>query len=147
MTAGKAFFDTNVLVYAYDASEPRKRDIARALLFDRLGAGTGCTSTQALAEFFSVVTTRGEVPLEAQAAAWLVMQLPAEAIVAPGITTLRAAVRRSGGGDISIWDALIVEAAREAGADVLFTEDRRLLAAIENGSAGVRGIDPFATDG
>jgi predicted nucleic acid-binding protein len=146
MTAGKAFFDTNVLVYAYDASEPRKRDIARALLFDHLGAGTGCTSTQALAEFFSVVTTRGEVTLGAQAAAWLVEQLPAEAIVAPGIVTLRAAARRSGGA-VSIWDALILEAAREAGVDVLFTEDRRLLAAIEHGSAEMRGIDPFATDG
>ena len=30
----------------------------------------------------------------------------------------------------SIWDALIVEAAREAGAEVLYTEDRRLLRAV-----------------
>ena len=156
----RAFFDTNVLVYAHDAAEPRKRDVARGLIFEHLGAGALCTSTQALAEYFSVVTSKGEAPLGARAAAWLIEQLPADAVVAPGVGTLRAAVRRCVAGDLSIWDALIVEAAHEAGAEVLYTEDRRLLR-VANGEPGdgrslrggaargaeprsLRAVDPFA---
>lgn len=141
----KAFLDTNVLVYAHDASEPRKRDVARALLLDHLGTGTLCVSTQALSEYFSVVTTRGEIPLSETAAAWLIEQLPVTAIVAPTLQALRAAVRRCGStAGLSIWDALLLETAREAGADVLFTEDRRLLRAVADDSGGLRAVDPFA---
>ena len=44
-------------------------------------AGTLRTSTQALAGSFSVVTRRGETPLDARAAGWLIEQLPEEAVV------------------------------------------------------------------
>jgi predicted nucleic acid-binding protein len=142
--SGKAFFDTNVLVYAHDASAPRKREIARALLLEHLGADTLCTSTQVLAEYYSVVTRKGEVPLSGQAAAWLIEQLPAEAVVTPGLAGLRAASGRCAAGGLSIWDALIVEAALEAGATLLYTEDARLLRALEGDARGLRGQDPFA---
>ena len=158
--SARAFFDTNVLVYAHDAAEPRKRDVARGLILEHLGAGALCTSTQALAEYFSVVTSKGETPLDARAAASLIEQLPADAVVAPGFGTLRAAVRRCNAGDLSIWDALIVEAAREAGAEVLYTEDARLLRAVNGepddgrslrgGAArgaeprSLQAVDPFA---
>jgi len=145
--AQKAFFDADVLVYAHDASAPRKRDIARALLFDHLGAGSLCVSTQALSEYYSVLTTRGEVRLEARAAAWLIEQLPAGVVVAPSLETLRAAVKRSAGGSLSIWDGLILETAREAGAELLYTEDRRLLAAVDEERDGVRALDPFREQG
>ncbi|GEM_PF-434645 len=145
--AQKAFFDTNVLVYAHDASAPRKRDIARALLFDHLGAGSLCVSTQALSEYYSVLTTRGEVRLGAEAAAWLIEQLPAGVVFAPSLDTLRAAVRRSAGGSLSIWDGLILETAREAGAGLLYTEDRRLLAAVDEARDGITALDPFREQG
>ena len=139
-----AFLDTNVLVYAHDASAPRKRDIARALILEHLGAGSLRTSTQALAEYFSVVTGKGEVPLDARAAGWLIEQLPDEAVVTPGLTQVRAAARRCVAGGLSIWDALIVEAAREAGAEVLCTEDAQLLRAVSPEADGLRAVDPFA---
>jgi predicted nucleic acid-binding protein len=145
--AQKAFFDTNVLVYAHDASAPRKRDIARTLLFDHLGAGSLCVSTQALSEYYSVLTTRGEVRVEPQAAAWLIEQLPAVVVVAPSLETLRAAVKRSAGGSLSIWDGLILETAREAGAELLYTEDRRLLTAVDEARDGIRALDPFREQG
>lgn len=142
--AGRVFLDTNVLVYAHDASEPRKRDLARALLLDHLGAGTLSVSTQALSEYYSVVTTRGEHRLSPAAAAWLIDQLPAGAVVAPTLHTLRAAVRRCrSSAGLSVWDALLLETAREAGADVLFTEDRRLLRAVADDPGGLRAVDPF----
>ena len=132
-----------MLVYAHDASELRKREIARALILEHLGTDTLCTSTQALAEYFDVVTRKGEVPLSAQAAAWLIEQLPAEAVVTPGLAGLRAAAGRCAGG-LSIWDALIVEAAYEAGATLLYTEDAELLRALEGEAGGLRAQDPFA---
>jgi predicted nucleic acid-binding protein len=44
------FLDTNVLIYAYDPSTPRKQQIAQSLLRRAL-AGEIVTSTQVLAEF------------------------------------------------------------------------------------------------
>ena len=139
------FFDTNVLVYAHDADAPRKRDVARALLLEHLGAGTFRTSTQVLAEYFSVLTTKGEVPLPASSAGWLAEQLPADLVVAPGIAALRAATRLSASLGISIWDASIAQAAADCEARVILTEDARLLAALSSaGGDGPRGEDPFA---
>jgi len=140
-----AFFDTNVLVYAHDADSPKKRDVARALLLEHLGAGTFRTSSQALAEYFSVLTTNGSVPLSPAAAGWLADQLPADAVVTPGLATLRAAVRLSASLGLAIWDALILQAAIACGAGVVLTEDAHLLSALEApGFDGLRGEDPFA---
>jgi predicted nucleic acid-binding protein len=140
----RTFFDTNVLVYAHDASEPRKRDAARALLLEHLGAGTLCTSTQVLSEYFSVVTTRGETRMDPGAASWLVEQLPAEAVATLGVDGLRAAVARCARGGLSIWDALVVEAARSAGAEVVLTEDAGILRAVSPATDGLCAEDPFA---
>jgi predicted nucleic acid-binding protein len=141
----RAFFDTNVLVYAHDASEPRKRDVARALLLEHLGAGTLCTSPQVLSEYFSVVTTKGETRMTADAASWLVEQVPPEAVVTLGLDGLRAAVARCARGGLSIWDALVVEAAVAAGAKVLLTPDAGLLRAVTPSADGLSAVDPFAT--
>jgi predicted nucleic acid-binding protein len=142
--SAQAFFDTNVLVCAHHASERRKRDVARTLLVDHLGAGTFFSSTQVLAEYFSVVTCKGQVPLAPSAAAWLIDQLPAHTVVAAGVVTLRAATRLSAATGLAIWDTLIVATARAAGADTLQTEDervRRAAAALCDGdlSPGRRG--------
>ena len=46
------FFDTNVLVYAQDDSDPRKRAIAIDLITHALEVNhDGCISTQVLQEF------------------------------------------------------------------------------------------------
>ena len=154
----RTFFDTSVLVYAHDASEPRKRDVARRLLLEHLGAGTFCTSVQVLAEYFSVVTTKGEARLDAASARWLVEQLPADDLVAAGPRTLRSAARlcaataapsatgasATAAAGLSIWDALVVETAIEAGAQALYSEDARLLRAVAAAVPDLRAEDPFA---
>lgn len=145
--ARRAFFDTSVLVYAHDASEPRKRDIARALLLEHLGAGTLLTSTQVLSEYFSVVTTKGETRMDPGAASWLIEQVPPEAVVTLGPDGLRAAVARCARGGLSIWDALVVEAARSAGAEVLLTEDAGLFRYVGQATDGLHAEDPFVAFG
>lgn len=148
----RTFFDTNVLVYAHDASEPRKRDAARSLLLEHLGAGTFCTSVQVLAEYFSVVTTKGEPRLDAASARWLVEQLPADALTAAGPRTLRSAARlcavtatAAPDAGLSIWDALVVQTALEAGAESLYSEDARLLRAVAAAVPRLRAEDPFTS--
>ena len=50
MTA-KRFFDTNVVIYAYDDSEPTKQAVARSLLLNAAATTTGVISTQVLGDF------------------------------------------------------------------------------------------------
>src|SRR3954449_6179230 len=53
-----AFFDSNILTYTDDASEPRKRDIATSLVGGHQRAGTAVYSVQVMQEFFAVVTRK-----------------------------------------------------------------------------------------
>jgi len=55
---GLAFFDTNVLVYADDASSPEKRERAIALFAEHLRRGTAVVSLQVLQEYFAAATRK-----------------------------------------------------------------------------------------
>jgi predicted nucleic acid-binding protein len=50
--AENRLLDTNVLVYAYDVSEARRRAIAKGLVDDVWKAGGGVLTLQNLSEFF-----------------------------------------------------------------------------------------------
>ena len=50
--------DTNVLVYAYDRTEPAKQARALALLRQIPFSGEGAISTQVLVEFYNAGTRR-----------------------------------------------------------------------------------------
>lgn len=52
----RAFFDTNVLVYLFDADAPDKQERARALLQAEVARGRAVLSTQVLQEFCVAVT-------------------------------------------------------------------------------------------
>lgn len=117
------FVDTNVLAYAHDASDLRRQPVAAALLDDLWGSRTGVLSTQVLTEFYAVATRKFDPPLarrEARAlvdayAAWPVVQVDPPLIVAASALEEQHS--------LSIWDALIIEAARRGGAERLVSED------------------------
>jgi predicted nucleic acid-binding protein len=122
-SAGRTFVDTNVLAYAHDASETEKQPLARAVLEELWNDRTGVLSTQVLQEFYVVATRKFRPPLpRAEAreilalyATWPVVQVDVELILdAAGLEDAE---------QLSFWDALIVEAARRAGADRLVSED------------------------
>jgi predicted nucleic acid-binding protein len=50
MTANQ-FLDTNILVYAFDSSDPAKQQWAEQLIAEAARSGTGWLSTQVLGEF------------------------------------------------------------------------------------------------
>lgn len=55
--------DSNVLVYAYDRSEPQKQTQAVRVLDHWMAGYLGVLSTQVLAEFFMTVTKKIIAPL------------------------------------------------------------------------------------
>jgi len=118
-----SFVDTNVLVYAHDRAEPRKQPIARALL-DRLWRQrTGVLSTQVLQEFYVIATRKFDPPLRRAAAREIVALYSTWPVVQVDVALILAASKLEEYHSFSFWDALIVEAARRAGATRLLTED------------------------
>lgn len=137
-SAGRAFVDTNVWVYAFDDAEPAKRDRARALLADP--PGTLVVSAQVLGEFYVVVTRRLAAPVDPQVARAAVDQLCRLPVVPVDAELVRAASGTAQSAQLSYWDALIVEAAATAGCDRLLTEDLAAGTTIRS----VRIENPFA---
>ena len=139
----RIFVDTNVLVYAYDRSEPQKQQQALQAL-DRLAVtGVGAISTQVLSEFFVAVTHRISAPLSVDEAyervknylqSWTILNLT-------GIVVLEA-VRGVRDHQFNFWDAQIWAIARLNQITVIFSEDFDTGAVVE----GVRFVNPFAED-
>lgn len=134
------FIDTNVLVYAHDRSETRKQPIAQALLDDLWRQRTGTLSTQVLQEFYVVATRKFDPPLRRAAAREIVALYSQWPTVQVDVALILAASELEERHTLSFWDALIVEAARRAGATRLLTED--LQAGRQVG--GVKLNNPFA---
>ena len=59
----RVFIDTNVLVYAYDRSEPEKQRRALETLDQLVSARAGVISPQVMSEFFVTVTRKIASPL------------------------------------------------------------------------------------
>jgi len=135
----RAFVDTNILVYVFDPDATAKQTCARNLVIDHLGSSALALSTQVLLEFYWTVTREPEVPLPHPVAAGFARQLLAAHVVTPSADLVAAAMERSGASTLSIWDALILEAAESCGASVLCTEDKHLLSV----RAGIEIVDPF----
>jgi len=133
------FVDTNVLVYAHDASEAVKQPIAQAVLEQLWTDGGGALSTQILQEFYVVATRKLQpamTPREAREIIELYSTWPV-VVIEPSLILNASLLHERN--QLSFWDALMVEAARVAGAGRLLTED------LQDGQviAGVRIENPF----
>jgi predicted nucleic acid-binding protein len=132
-----SFIDTNVVVYAFDTSEERKRERALELLADP--SLDAVFSAQVLSEFYWIVTRKLAPPLEEGAAHDVVRSLSEGVVVPTDATLVDAAIGLARRHQLAFWDAAIVAAARRAGCDELLTEDLSDGATIE----GVRIRNPF----
>ena len=135
----KFFFDTNVLVYLFDADSPGKRKQARALFQAHAGAGDILLSTQVLQEFYVVVTRKLARPLDAAAAGEAVVNFAELPIVNIDSKLVLAAIHRSRGSRLSFWDALVVQAAIEGNASTLYSEDMQDGMTLD----GLKVVNPF----
>lgn len=117
----RRFFDTNILVYAYDARHPAKREIARSLLEDAVGSGSLVVSSQVLVEFYASCV-RKNILSGSQALALLRLWSEHDAVAQTPELVLRG-IELHQKHSLSQWDGLIVQAALDARCDVLLSED------------------------
>lgn len=136
-----AFIDTNVLLYAYDASAGRRHDRAAALVGDLAGRRVAATSIQVLQEFYVNVTRKIAKPLTHDVAVERVQAFARWPIHVPHARDVVAAARISNDAQLSVWDAMIVRSASRLGCAVVWTEDLNPGQPIE----GVAVRDPFAS--
>ena len=132
-----SFLDTNILVYAYDRDAPAKRKIAVGIVEDGWNQpGSVAISVQVLQELYVNLNRRG-VPREESAV--IVGDLTLWPVVENTLDLLGSAFGEQVRWKISFWDALIVAAARAAGASELVTED------LNHGQdyGGIRSTNPF----
>ena len=117
------FVDTNVLVYARDASEPRKQPAAARWIRSLWERGDGRVSVQVLQEYYVTVTRKLRPGLTPAHARSDVRDLMAWQPVTIDAALLDAAWSIEDRFGLSLWDSLIVAAAQDAGCDSLLTED------------------------
>ncbi len=134
------FVDTNVLVYARDASEPEKQPLALAWLDTLWRSMRGRLSTQVINEYYVTVTRKLDPGLTIEEAREDVRglltwdPLPLDSVVIEGAFEAQDCY------GFSYWDALIVTAAQLSEAKFLLSED------LQDGQdlQGILVVNPFS---
>ena len=122
MTAA-VFVDTNILLYARDAAEPRKQAMAHQWLERLWREQIGRTSTQVLSEYYVNLTRKlkpGLAPEEAWDDVHALLAWNPQPIDSDLLANGRRIEQRH---SLSWWDSLIVAAAQAQGCALLLTED------------------------
>ena len=140
MKASRSFVDTNVLVYAHDRGSGERHSKARALIEDLWESRTGILSTQVLQELYINVRRRAAQPMSQRQAREILQDYMAWDVVVNDEAAILEAIQLEDRFQISFWDALIVQAANSAAADVLYSED------LNDGQVygAVQLVNPFA---
>lgn len=114
---GKAFLDTNILVYTIAENDPRA---ARA---EELLEAGGVVSVQVLNEFVSVARRKMRMPCKDVSEALDAIRVLCPSPVPVSISTHQSALQIAESHRYEIYDALVVAAALEAGCTTLYSED------------------------
>jgi predicted nucleic acid-binding protein len=119
----KYFVDTNILVYAHDASTGAKHERAKALVEELWRDRTGVVSTRVLQELSVNLRRKAGRPLDAKATRDIIADYLTWQVVVNGGESILEAIDLEARYQISFWDALILQAAQASGAEVLYSED------------------------
>lgn len=121
---GPVFLDTNIFVYAFLASEPRKRAKAVELIESCLDSGRGCISYQVVQEFANVARKKFATRLSAgDCKAFIDAAMQPLNRVASSTALIHTALDLQDELKHSFYDSLMIAAALQAGAETLYTED------------------------
>jgi predicted nucleic acid-binding protein len=134
------FVDTNVLLYARDASEPVKQPRAQAWLDALWELQCGRLSYQVLHEYYVALTRKLQPGLDRETARADVRDLMAWRPMGVDSALLEDAWWLEARFGLGFWDSLVVAGARAAGCRYLLTED------LQHGQDldGMAVVDPFA---
>jgi predicted nucleic acid-binding protein len=136
----KYFVDTNILIYAHDPTLGWKHSRGLKLIHDLWHSGQGVLSTQVLQEFCFNVRRKAAHPLPFAKVRLLVRNYSTWEVVTNTPESVLKALEIEERYKFAFWDALILQAAEEAGASVLYSED--LAAGQQYGAVQV--VNPFA---
>ena len=142
--AENSLLDTNVLVYAYDVSETRRRVIAKGLVDDVWDAGGGVLTLQNLSEFFFAVTRKVQkrVPVvDAKTIVSDILHSSRWMVIDRNAGTVMKAMELVESVRAPFWDALIAACMLEHGIEVIVTENEKDFKHIP----GLTVINPFKT--
>ena len=135
------FLDTNIFVYALLASEPLKKQRALQLVEQALASHLGCTSYQVIQEFANVATRKFVQRFTAeQCKQFIDAAMQPMNRVASSPELLNAALDLQAETRYSFYDCLVIAAALQAGADVIYTEDLQHYQLI---AGTLRIVNPF----
>jgi len=119
----KYFVDTNILVYAHDISADAKHERAKALVEQLWRDRTGVVSTQVLQELVVNLRRKARRPLDARATREIIADYLSWQVVTNRGDSVLEALDLEQRYRISFWDALIIHAAQESGARLVYSED------------------------
>jgi predicted nucleic acid-binding protein len=134
---GRSFLDSNLLVYTDDRDEPRKQEVALAVLEECRRRSSGVVSSQVLQEYFAVATRK--LGVAAEIARRKVELFAHFDLVLIALDDILAAIDLHRLYGFSLWDALVVRAASRSGCSVLYSE------ALQHGRRieGLAIVNPF----
>lgn len=138
---GSFFLDTNVFVYSFDRSDPRKQAIAQRLIQDALRTQRGVVSSQVVQEFLNVALRKFARPMTvSEGREYLKMTLMPLCHHYPSASFYDHALLLEEETGFSFYDALVVAASVELKCTTLLSED------LQHGRTvrGVTILNPFA---
>jgi predicted nucleic acid-binding protein len=139
-TTTRFFLDTNIAVYCFDSSEPRKQNCAKDLVAHAASSGLGVVSYQVLQEFCNVAVNAKRLSLNMeQIMAYTTQLLQPMNKVGPSTDLLAQALHIRVETSYAFYDSLIIAAAQLAGCSTLYSEDMQH----EQLVGGVRIVNPF----
>ena len=132
------FLDSNVLIYAYDASNARKQEIAQNLV-ERALLGEIVASTQVLAEFASTLLHKLSPGAKPKDVLTILDVLTPIKLIVPDGELVRRAVEVHAAYGVHFFDGMIVAAAERGGCARIWSED------LNSGQKyfGVTVVNPF----
>jgi len=119
----KCFVDTNILVYVHDRSAGVKHRRAQSLVEQLWNSGKGVLSTQVLQELCINLRRKAGNPLPVEEVRLLIREYSTWEVITNTPESVLRALDIETRYKTSFWDALILQAAGDAGASVLYSED------------------------
>lgn len=119
----KYFVDTNILIYAHDRTTGAKHERARELIEQLWTSGQGVLSTQVLQELCVNLRRKVARPLGVDEIRRLIHDYISWEIVVNTPESVIQALEIEVRYKTSFWDALILQAAEQSGAAILYSED------------------------
>jgi predicted nucleic acid-binding protein len=133
----RAFFDTNIFIYADDDGEPKKQKIARQLLSEYFSANAGVISVQVLQEYANAAIRKLSIDPAAVSRKVELLSPYVDSLTLPEDVPQAINMHRLHG--FSFWDSMLIHSARKSNCRIFFSEDTQHGRLIDN----LRILNPF----